>query len=79
MATTFGGPASRPDQTLAWNMTLIGHHELSGFGGIGEGMAVIDGMRPLIEVYPRVERCAWESPVYYELLRRGLRWAKGEL
>lgn len=38
MATTFGGPASRADQTLAWNMTLIGHHELSGFGGIGEGM-----------------------------------------
>ena len=40
MATTFGGPASRPDQTLAWNMTLIGHHELAGFGGVGEGMAV---------------------------------------
>ncbi len=40
MATTFGGPASRPDQTLSWNMTLIGHHELSGFGGIGEGIAV---------------------------------------
>jgi type 1 glutamine amidotransferase len=32
-------------------------------------------MRPLIAVYPRVERCAWESPVYYELLRRGIRWA----
>ena len=40
MATTFGGPASRPDQTLAWNMPLIGHHELAGFGGVGEGMAV---------------------------------------
>lgn len=36
-------------------------------------------MRPLIDVYPRVERCAWESPVYYELLRRGLRWARREL
>jgi uncharacterized protein len=32
-------------------------------------------MRPLIDVYPRTERCAWESPVYYELLRRGIRWA----
>jgi type 1 glutamine amidotransferase len=36
-------------------------------------------MRPLIDVYPRVERCAWESPVFYELLRRGLRWAKAGL
>ncbi len=35
-------------------------------------------MRPLIDVYPRVERCAWEYPVFTELLRRGLRWAKGE-
>ena len=32
-------------------------------------------MQPLIEQYPRVERCSWESPVYYELLRRGIRWA----
>jgi uncharacterized protein len=32
-------------------------------------------MRPLMEVYPRIERGAWELPVYYELLRRGLRWA----
>ena len=32
-------------------------------------------MRPLMEEYPRVERCSWELPVYYELLRRGIRWA----
>ena len=32
-------------------------------------------MRPMMDVYPRVERCAWDEPVYYELLRRGLRWA----
>lgn len=32
-------------------------------------------MQPWIEEYPRVERCSWESPVYYELLRRGIRWA----
>jgi type 1 glutamine amidotransferase len=24
------------------------------------------------------ERCAWNYPVYYELLRRGLRWAMGQ-
>lgn len=32
-------------------------------------------MEPLMREYPRVERCSWESPVYYELLRRGIRWA----
>jgi type 1 glutamine amidotransferase len=32
-------------------------------------------MQPLMEEYPRVERCSWESPVYYQLLRRGIRWA----
>lgn len=32
-------------------------------------------MQPLIEEYPLVERCAWELPVYYQLLERGMRWA----
>jgi hypothetical protein len=32
-------------------------------------------MRPLMDVYPRIERCAWNEPVYYELLRRGIAWA----
>ncbi len=40
MATTFGGAAGRADQALAWNMKLISQHELSGFGGVGEGMAM---------------------------------------
>ncbi len=31
-------------------------------------------MQPLMEEYPAVERCSWELPVYYELLRRGIRW-----
>lgn len=31
-------------------------------------------MQPLLEQYPHVERCSWESPVYRELLRRGIRW-----
>jgi type 1 glutamine amidotransferase len=34
-------------------------------------------MRPLMDVYPRVERCAWQQPVFYELLRRGIAWAAG--
>ena len=33
---------------------------------------------PLVEYYPQVERCSWEKPAYYELLRRSLRWARGQ-
>jgi hypothetical protein len=33
-------PGSRPDQALSLNMRLLAHHELQGFGGIGEGMAL---------------------------------------
>src|SRR5262249_33794000 len=28
-----------PDQ-IEWNFRLIGHHELAGFGGMGEGMSI---------------------------------------
>jgi hypothetical protein len=33
-------PARRRDQALSLNMRLMAHHELQGFGGIGEGMAM---------------------------------------
>lgn len=33
-------------------------------------------MRPLMDEFPGLERGAWENPVFYELLRRGLRWAQ---
>jgi hypothetical protein len=33
-------PGARADQTLAWNMKLVAHHELQGFGGLGEGMGM---------------------------------------
>ena len=36
-------------------------------------------MRPLMDYYPAVERCSWDIPEYYELLRRGIRWALGAL
>ncbi|MBT6693119.1 MAG: hypothetical protein HOA40_03225 [Porticoccaceae bacterium] len=28
------------------------------------------------DFYPNPEKCAWNYPVYYELLRRGILWAK---
>ena len=33
-------------------------------------------MQPLLDFYPQVERCAWDLPVFYDLLRRGIAWAK---
>jgi len=40
MPPTLPGPWSRPDQALSLNMRLLAHHDLQGFGGIGEGMAM---------------------------------------
>ena len=34
-------------------------------------------MAPLQEYSPSVDRCSWETPQYFELLRRGIRWAMG--
>ncbi|MDA1074207.1 MAG: ThuA domain-containing protein [Proteobacteria bacterium] len=33
-------------------------------------------MQPILDVAP-VVRCAWNYPVFYELLRRGIRWGVG--
>jgi type 1 glutamine amidotransferase len=35
-------------------------------------------MVPLKDYYPNVDRCSWDLPVFYEILRRSLRWARGE-
>lgn len=35
-------------------------------------------MRPILDYYPVKERGSWDLPVYYDLLRRGLAWAKKE-
>ena len=32
-------------------------------------------LRPLADFYPYVERGAWQLPVFYDLLRRSIRWA----
>lgn len=32
-------------------------------------------MRPLSQTYPFVERGAWQLPLFYDLLRRGIRWS----
>ncbi|WP_395155032.1 ThuA domain-containing protein [Ilumatobacter sp.] len=36
-------------------------------------------MAPAVDYYPKIERGSWEQPAYFELLRRSLRWARGEI
>lgn len=33
-------------------------------------------MEGITDYYPEVERCVWDMPAYYTLLRRGIDWAK---
>lgn len=33
-------------------------------------------LQPVAEFWPHPQRCAWNYPVYYELLRRGLGWGR---
>jgi uncharacterized protein len=34
-------------------------------------------MVPQKDYYPNIDRCSWQLPVFYEILRRSLRWARG--
>lgn len=36
-------------------------------------------MQPILDYYPVVEKGSWALPVYYDLLRRGIAWAKERL
>jgi type 1 glutamine amidotransferase len=36
-------------------------------------------MQPLMDEYPRIERGSWPVPEFREVVRRGIRWAIGEL
>ena len=65
-----------------------GRHLVSYLRPLGRGAVLYNtlghcrghfDMRPVMDWYPRVERCSWERPQYHELLRRGIRWALGEL
>ena len=33
-------------------------------------------LQPMLDWWPTVDRCAWDMPVFYELLRRGIGWLK---
>ena len=33
-------------------------------------------MQPFLDWWPSIDRCAWDLPVFHELLRRGIDWCK---
>jgi type 1 glutamine amidotransferase len=33
-------------------------------------------LQPMLDWWPTVDRCAWDLPVFYDLLRRGIGWTK---
>ncbi|PZQ56584.1 MAG: trehalose utilization [Novosphingobium pentaromativorans] len=33
-------------------------------------------LQPMLDWWPTVDRCAWDLPVFYDLLRRGIDWIK---
>jgi uncharacterized protein len=36
-------------------------------------------LEPLMDYWPTVDRCAWDLPVFHDLLERGIAWAKEPL
>ena len=66
-----------PDDHLVMYLRTLGQGAVL-YNTLGHCRGHWDMVRPLgIEHYPKVERCSWNEPQYYELLRRSLRWALG--
>jgi type 1 glutamine amidotransferase len=83
--TTFQGTAAgfaESDWTTADSQHLVMYLRPLGSGGVlyntlGHCRGHYD-MVPVKEYWPTIDRCSWELPVFYELLRRSLRWARGQ-
>jgi uncharacterized protein len=86
--TTWAGEATGFEEH-DWSIEAAGtdHHPVMYLRPLGDGAVLYNtlghcrghyDMVPVLDYYPRVERCSWEQPAYYELLRRSLRWARGD-
>src|ERR1044071_1062364 len=51
MSDTKTSASSGAQESISWNFKQLSHHELNGFGGMGEGMA--------IQVAPDGRRIIW--------------------
>ena len=83
--TTYQGTASgfeESDWTGSDPQHLVMYLRPLGDGGVlyntlGHCRGHYD-MVPVKDYWPTVDRCSWDLPVFYELLRRSLRWARGQ-
>jgi len=67
--------AEGPEEHLVEYLRPLGQGEIL-YNTLGHCRGHWD-MAPLASYYPVVERCSWEKPQYYELLRRAITWALG--
>jgi uncharacterized protein len=85
LLTTWSGEAKGFNES-DWSIETAGtdKHLVSYLRPLGKGSVLYNtlghcrghyDMVPLRAYYPAVERCSWNEPQYYELLRRGIRWA----
>ena len=86
--TTWSGDA-KGFAEADWTVETRGtdHHLVMYLRPLGDGAVLYNtlghcrghyDMAPMVPYYPQIERCSWEQPAYYEILRRSLRWARGE-
>jgi hypothetical protein len=85
LETSFAGTA---DGFTVADWTTPERHLVSYLRTVGKGAVLYNtlghcrghwDMKPAMDYYPEVERCSWNLPVYYELLRRALRWCLDDL
>lgn len=85
LETTFSGMA---DGFAVADWSEADRHLVSYLRPLGKGAVLYNtlghcrghwDMKPAMDYYPEIERCSWNLPVYYDLLRRALRWCLGEL
>ncbi|MEO1058850.1 MAG: ThuA domain-containing protein [Actinomycetota bacterium] len=65
-----------PERHLVMYLRELGHGAVL-YNTLGHCRGHYD-MAPIVDYYPVIERGAWEQPAFYEILRRSLRWARGE-
>ena len=85
--TTWTGEAAGFEES-DWSLETRGYdtHPIQYIRPLGEGAVLYNtlghcrshwDMVPLADYYPNIERCSWDKPQYYELLRRAIRWGLG--
>jgi len=84
MQTSFDGKADRFVQS-DWDNAVVPILYLREIGAgsilyntLGHCRGHYD-LQELTPFYVHPERCAWDYPIYYDMLRRGLRWALREI